>query len=794
MRKETGFFVAGAIAVVMTLMVVSSSVTGTRSAGTSAGAPAEKYSAAKKSTTDKKDKNQQETRAGYVSEIAGFFERMSEHEISYDGKEPLFKDSPEGVTKAWRIGLIDDGDTAFYYEGSGIQYQTAAQLLYEAVILAKPAFSIGENEARYMLNGCYDNIGIEEKNLCGVAFLYKYGIADRRLSPEAFMTAGDTERLIDAAERLFANKKEVKIAGRSVSTGMSRSELIRVLGNPGRTEDCGGGFVWYVYNSNYNEFIAVGVYNELVAGFFTNCRDFSFGNIKSGSMYADTEDDDIKYYLDWARKIDGIFYSSLNIEAVTSGNPGADIVDMINSARAKRGAAPLYFKEGESRGQRIGEIGGKSVWECYGTLVSDGYGVPFEFARETGGYLYTDTADKDGITNIVLTAEENKNAAPVYTGEIPEKKYYGTINKALSNIEAPVVLSPGENAELSGDVTAEFDLKDGNYYRLTVTDNETLEIVVNSYIAYADKIVLPSYLFKEGGDYILAVYTPDGEKSNFTEFAYGTPKAPEIISPKGTMYGSNIDILWKSDYSEVLIEVFDKKSELIASSRIGGSRETSVSGMGPGEYMLRISALKKNTNTIKTYSEISFEVRNEDSDIIRPPASSSSSSSVKFKSDRYSRIFGPGRNVYSSKKEADANIVSVTVPVWKLEDGRKVRSTEDILVNRALAQEVYDIFYEIYMGSERFPIKSVSAYSWRSTATGTRSQHSYGTAIDINANENYCIYNSGRKIGSFWKPGENPYSIPKDGDVVRAFKSRGWTWGAEWNSLKDYMHFSYLGG
>ena len=47
--------------------------------------------------------------------------------------------------------------------------------------------------------------------------------------------------------------------------------------------------------------------------------------------------------------------------------------------------------------------------------------------------------------------------------------------------------------------------------------------------------------------------------------------------------------------------------------------------------------------------------------------------------------------------------------------------------------------------------------------------------------------------GSFWKPGVSPYSIVPNGPVVRAFSQYGWGWGGNWNSSKDYMHFSFTG-
>lgn len=161
---------------------------------------------------------------------------------------------------------------------------------------------------------------------------------------------------------------------------------------------------------------------------------------------------------------------------------------------------------------------------------------------------------------------------------------------------------------------------------------------------------------------------------------------------------------------------------------------------------------------------------------------------------RMNRVF-PGGVAFTTKADADANMTTLNVPVWKMgNDGAKYSSTLPLMVNINLADEVMNIFRTIYNSPEKFPIKNVGGYSWRTTAFGSVSHHSYGTCIDINYDENYYCYPSGEAItGSFWKPYQNPFSITPDGSVVKAFSKYGWTWGGTWTSLKDYMHFSYLG-
>lgn len=143
------------------------------------------------------------------------------------------------------------------------------------------------------------------------------------------------------------------------------------------------------------------------------------------------------------------------------------------------------------------------------------------------------------------------------------------------------------------------------------------------------------------------------------------------------------------------------------------------------------------------------------------------------------------------KTAADAITVSVTVPVWRVAaNGEKVPSTATFSVHSAIAEKVRLVFEEIYNGSERFPIRDIGGYAWR----GGRTEHNGGTAIDINYNENYCIYNNGTVIGKYWKPYEDMYSITPYGDVVNAFERYGFTWGGDaWRNPRDYMHFSYLG-
>ncbi|MGE4273648.1 MAG: cell wall-binding repeat-containing protein [Desulfitobacterium sp.] len=156
-------------------------------------------------------------------------------------------------------------------------------------------------------------------------------------------------------------------------------------------------------------------------------------------------------------------------------------------------------------------------------------------------------------------------------------------------------------------------------------------------------------------------------------------------------------------------------------------------------------------------------------------------------------VFGTSAGtVYKTAAEAEANMVNVSMDVWKLNSkGEKYAAKATVKVNKAIAERVKSVFEEIFAGEEKYPIHVVQGYSWR----GGTSEHNYGLAIDINPNENYMVDSSGSVVaGSFWDPNKSPYSITENGDVVTAFKKYGFAWGGNaWKSSKDYMHFSYLG-
>lgn len=151
----------------------------------------------------------------------------------------------------------------------------------------------------------------------------------------------------------------------------------------------------------------------------------------------------------------------------------------------------------------------------------------------------------------------------------------------------------------------------------------------------------------------------------------------------------------------------------------------------------------------------------------------------------------------------------IRVTYWGFDD---LEHIGEIIVHKKLAVEVTEIFKELY--EARFPIDKIrlideygaddnismsannsSAFCSREI-TGKKdvfSNHSYGVAIDINPVQNPYIKGDTilPKEGSEYLDRENIRKgmIIKDDICYNAFINRGWTWGGEWSSLKDYQHF-----
>ena len=147
--------------------------------------------------------------------------------------------------------------------------------------------------------------------------------------------------------------------------------------------------------------------------------------------------------------------------------------------------------------------------------------------------------------------------------------------------------------------------------------------------------------------------------------------------------------------------------------------------------------------------------------------------------------------------------------------------TGELICNKAIAQDMVEIFYELYRNDYRIErIRLVDEYDGDDTlsmldnntscfnyrvvdGTTTLSKHALGCAIDINPFYNpYIIYNKNGSGETYISPKGSeiyadrsqdfPYKIDENDLCYRLFTEHGFTWGGNWNSTKDYQHFQIV--
>ncbi|MEX2557823.1 MAG: M15 family metallopeptidase [Actinomycetota bacterium] len=157
---------------------------------------------------------------------------------------------------------------------------------------------------------------------------------------------------------------------------------------------------------------------------------------------------------------------------------------------------------------------------------------------------------------------------------------------------------------------------------------------------------------------------------------------------------------------------------------------------------------------------------------------------------------------------------SIVMPFWNFDGSVE---TGELIVHRRHAAGVASVFEALF--EIRFPIERMEpangymgndpplaqfnntvGFNCRAPVGGGHkwSEHSYGTAVDINPDQNPYVSRSGRIEPPFGAPWvdrtlEEPGMIHADHVAVRAFRDIGWRWGGFWKGTKDYMHFSVSG-
>ncbi len=145
-------------------------------------------------------------------------------------------------------------------------------------------------------------------------------------------------------------------------------------------------------------------------------------------------------------------------------------------------------------------------------------------------------------------------------------------------------------------------------------------------------------------------------------------------------------------------------------------------------------------------------------------------------------------------------------------------ATGELICNKKIAQDLAEIFYELYINEYRIEkISLIDEYNGDDTASmednntscfnyrlvdgsSNLSKHALGLAIDINPFYNpYVVFNKDGSGRTYISPEGSeiyadrsrdfPYKIDENDLCYKLFTAHGFIWGGNWNSMKDYQHF-----
>lgn len=298
-----------------------------------------------------------------------------------------------------------------------------------------------------------------------------------------------------------------------------------------------------------------------------------------------------------------------------------------------------------------------------------------------------------------------------------------------------------------------------------------------------------------------------GEIKSFTVPANASP----IVSVKSpddnlSITGGeviNISAVAADDKEVKSMELFINNTSKTSSNGESLTYAWDTSSVNPGEYTIKVTAWdgekageKAIAIIVKAKPEVVSSVDNSqpvsrETNNNSIPVSRAPDSTDKYKYPRLSKVKGSFgqfryRDTTGGRIEIDPqwvaeNIVTITLPGLN----------QQVQVHKAAADNFIQAFTYIKNGTAMINGKKVSLLSLVKTMDGTfvtrhvnwnpsrgLSNHSWGTAIDINANDHFRYVNPG---------GE-----PNDPNLIlweKAFKPAGFSWG---NTYSDSMHYELI--
>ncbi|MGN1116169.1 MAG: CAP-associated domain-containing protein, partial [Candidatus Ornithomonoglobus sp.] len=254
------------------------------------------------------------------------------------------------LAKAVVLGFANTDELDSIADGAALRKQDVMTVLYKTIIDFDDSFALSTEEVDEIMNKCYDNALVDEQNRVGYAFMIKHGIiVDTSDSePNKEINWDSCKILVNVLYDLFMQDVSFDVNGTEIKIGSNISSVTDILGEPDRIDKSDYIFDWYVYNSDYNNFMMIGVNKGRICAFCSNSS-FSFDGISSGDdyikIYKYLDDDSFRFFEDGSGKLDTVIYNphykTTELAENSSDIRAAELVDLINANRVKNGIEPV---------------------------------------------------------------------------------------------------------------------------------------------------------------------------------------------------------------------------------------------------------------------------------------------------------------------------------------------------------------------------------------------------------------------------------------------------------------------
>ena len=596
--------------------------------------------------------------ADVLDQAVALYEKLSSSEVEIP--EPLLEyDLDEHLLKSVALGYVNIDDAEAVSETDEVRKQDVMTILYKTVINYDDSYAVSEDEANEILNDCYDNAYIDPENRIAYAFMIKQGIISGKsgTEPNKPLTWDSCRILVDLVYDYFIQDVTITINGTPVTIGSNVENILEEMGEPNRIDKSDFGFDWYVYNTDYSRFAMIGVEGGRVCAIFANAG-FDYSGITAGSDISAADGvitENLRFITDAGGAIDAVLYNprpdGQSYDAEMSDIRSSELLDMINSSRAKRGLETLVLNDALCDKAWLEAVGYMSGSESTSAVLEKGYDIFTiyeKLVKSNSSVLSADCAENTAAgISAPISDDETIYAAMITNGELREKREIEQVDPSLlpeytpseestdepllfglipvanaagsnepeptaepvENVTAPELEETAPNEYSAGeDITLTLKDRAADTYHLEVYDIEADDYLVNSYIATDDtEITVPAELLTEGLDYTVTLSSvkPGGEELPAEEqlISYGSAYDDGVTiigpSPSDETYvtdGDYIPLEWESElYGSFYIDVYNSSGELVLSTIIEDENSALIQGLDPGEYYVYVTALRRGT-------------------------------------------------------------------------------------------------------------------------------------------------------------------------------------------------------